>query len=122
MQLEALSVAVRGADGESVTREEVWSPRAAFGQILRLVQLLTLRTLWGTGGGHNCIARTLLPRRLPLSKKKKRSRTQHFWGEQLQHDSNRAPPRWAGELQVGSLPGVEAPTANRWAGIPFAVT
>lgn len=45
VQLEALPVAVRSADGESITRQEVWSPGAALGQSLRLVQLLTLWTL-----------------------------------------------------------------------------
>lgn len=52
VQLEALPVAVRRADGEPVARQEVWSPRAALGQSLRLVQLLTLRTLMCSRGGH----------------------------------------------------------------------
>lgn len=44
VQLEALPVAVRGADGESVARQEVGSPRAAPRQRLRLVQLPALRS------------------------------------------------------------------------------
>lgn len=44
VQLEALPVAVRGADGESVARQEVGSPRAAPRQRLRLVQLSALRS------------------------------------------------------------------------------
>lgn len=51
VQLEALPVAVGGADGEPVAGQEVRSPRAALGQSLRLVQLLALRTL-RTRGGH----------------------------------------------------------------------
>lgn len=57
VQLEALPVAVRRADGESITRQEVWSPRAALGQSLRLVQLLTLWTLLVSRGGHANISR-----------------------------------------------------------------
>lgn len=57
VQLEALPVAVRRADGEPVTRQEVWSPRAALSQSLRLVQLLTLRTLVRSRGGHDNISR-----------------------------------------------------------------
>lgn len=57
VQLEALPVAVRRADGESVARQEVWSPRAALGQSLRLVQLLTLRTLLCSRSGHANISR-----------------------------------------------------------------
>lgn len=57
VQLEALPVAVRSADGESITRQEVWSPRAAPGQSLRLVQLLTLWTLLFSRGGHANISR-----------------------------------------------------------------
>lgn len=57
VQLEALAVAVRGADGEPVTRQEVRSPRAAPGQSLRLVQLLALRTLLSPRGGHANISR-----------------------------------------------------------------
>lgn len=52
VQLEALPVAVRRADGESVARQEVWSARAALGQSLRLVQLLALRTLLCSRRGH----------------------------------------------------------------------
>lgn len=52
VQLEALPVAVGSADGEPITRQEVWSPRTALGQSLRLVQLLTLRTLLCSRGGH----------------------------------------------------------------------
>lgn len=57
VQLEALPVAVRRAVGESVTRQEIWSPRAALGQSLRLIQLLTLRTLLCSRGGHANISR-----------------------------------------------------------------
>ena len=57
VQLEALPVAVRRADGESIARQEVWSPRAALGQSLRLVQLLTLRTLMCSRGSHANISR-----------------------------------------------------------------
>lgn len=57
VQLEALPVAVRRAVGESVTRQEIWSPRAAPGQSLRLIQLLTLRTLLCSRGGHANISR-----------------------------------------------------------------
>lgn len=57
VQLEALPVAVGRADGESVTRQEIWSPRAALGQSLRLIQLLTLRTLLCSRGGHANISR-----------------------------------------------------------------
>lgn len=62
VQLEALPVAVRRADGESVARQEVRSPRAALGQSLRLVQLLTLRTLLCSRSGHGNISR-VVPRR-----------------------------------------------------------
>lgn len=57
VQLEALPVAVRSAVGESVARQEIWSPRAALGQSLRLIQLLTLRTLLCSRGGHANISR-----------------------------------------------------------------
>lgn len=56
VQLEALPVAVRSADGESITGQEVWSPCAALGQSLRLVQLLTLSALMGSRGGHDNIS------------------------------------------------------------------
>lgn len=69
MQLEALPVAVRRADGESVARQEVRSPRAALGQSLRLVQLLTLRTLPCSRSGHGNISR-VVPRRWGEKKKK----------------------------------------------------
>lgn len=62
VQLETLPVAVRRADGESVARQEVRSPRAALGQSLRLVQLLTLRTLLCSRSGHGNISR-VVPRR-----------------------------------------------------------
>lgn len=52
VQLEALPVTVRGAYGESITRQEIWSPSAALGQSLRLVQLLALRTLMCSRGSH----------------------------------------------------------------------
>lgn len=68
VQLEALPVAVRRADGESVARQEVRSPRAALGQSLRLVQLLTLRTLLCSRSGHGNISR-VVPRRWGEKKK-----------------------------------------------------
>lgn len=68
VQLEALPVAVRRADGESVARQEVRSPRAALGQSLRLVQLLTLRTLLCSRSGHGNISR-VVPRRWGGGKK-----------------------------------------------------
>lgn len=61
VQLEALPVTVRGANGESIARQEIWSPRAALGQSLRLVQLLALRTLMCSRGGHaniSCVKKT----------------------------------------------------------------
>lgn len=74
VQLEALPVAVRRADGESVARQEVRSPRAALGQSLRLVQLLTLRTLLCSRSGHGNISR-VVPRR---------------WGEKKKRNSRRS--------------------------------
>lgn len=64
VQLEALPVAVGRADGEPVAGQEVWSPRTALSQSLRLLQLLTLRTLPCSRGGHANISC------IPLLKKK----------------------------------------------------
>lgn len=58
VQLEALPVAVRGADGEPVARQEVGSPRAAPRQRLRLVQLSALRS---SRRGHVAPARARRP-------------------------------------------------------------
>lgn len=62
VELETLPVAVRRAHGESVARQEVRSPCAALSQSLRLVQLLTLRTLLCSRSGHGNISR-VVPRR-----------------------------------------------------------
>lgn len=72
VQLEALPVAVRRAVGESVARQEIWSPRAALGQSLRLVQLLTLRTLLCSRGGHADISRIQKNKCIKKKKKKRK--------------------------------------------------
>lgn len=70
MQLEALPVAVRGADGEPVARQEVGSPRAAPRQRLRLVQLLALRS---SRRGHIARARGAPADHSPDSRERMRS-------------------------------------------------
>lgn len=70
MQLEAFPVAVRGADGESVTRQEVGSPRAAPRQRLRLIQLVALRS---SRRGHNTRARGAPADHSPDSRERMRS-------------------------------------------------
>lgn len=52
VQLEALSVAVRGADRQPVARQKVWSAGAVLGQRLRLVQLIALWCLRSPRRGH----------------------------------------------------------------------
>lgn len=79
VQLEALPVAVRRADGESVARQEVRSARAALGQSLRLVQLLALRTLLCSRSGHGNISR-VVPRGLKGGRNSRRSSRSVGWG------------------------------------------